>query len=125
MILLLFILTFVFAVSEAVMDTLAHHFGKSIFAKLNPKFWNPVLSGGNKWKNGDSSQGERFLFSSSIFVFVTEGWHLFKMIRTSSIFGMVAVFDYDCHGNIWFTLLARVLFGLLFTVWYSDVLKED
>jgi len=32
------------AISKAVADTLYHHYDTSVFANLNPKWWNPVVS---------------------------------------------------------------------------------
>ena len=107
------LLLVVAGLSEAIMDTLAHHFEESIFSKLNPKFWNPVVSGGNKWKNGDRNQGERFLLSSTLLVGFTEGWHLFKMFRTLSIFGAFALIS----GWI-IALIAMILFKTSFTLFY-------
>jgi len=43
-------------------------------------FWDMQTSWTRKWKNGDKSQGEAFWGSSTIFVFVTDGYHLFGTI---------------------------------------------
>ena len=48
---------------------------------VGKQFWDVKLSWRNKWKNGDPDQGERFLFSSSLLVWLTDGWHLFKMLQ--------------------------------------------
>lgn len=101
--------------AEAAMDTLAHHFEDSIFKTLNPKFWNPVTSGGNKWKNGDRNQGERFFLSSTLLVGFTEGWHLFKMVRTLSFFGAFALI---CGWLV--ALIAMFIFKGSFTIFYNN-----
>lgn len=70
-------------VSKAVKDTLVHHFGISIFRNLNPRLWDASLSGSNKWKNGDKSQGERFFLSSTLLVWWTDWWHRFDILQST------------------------------------------
>jgi hypothetical protein len=124
MILLLIIsalLIMVAGYSESVMDTLAHHYEESVFRKLNPKFWNPVQSGGNKWKDGDKTKGEKFFLSSTLFVGVTEGWHLFKLIRTFTLFLSIGLMGYALTNNIWVlvgTIGLRILYGIVFSIFY-------
>ena len=43
-------------------------------------WWNKDESWRNKWKNGDPLQGERFLGSSTVFVWATDGWHFFQSL---------------------------------------------
>ena len=100
--------------AEAGMDALAHDFEGSIFKDANPNFWNPIVSGGNKWKNGDRNQGERFFLSSTLLVGFTEGWHLFKMGRTLLLFSAIAVI------TGWFiALLMMCVFKGSFTLYYK------
>lgn len=119
MILLSIILITIASVSESVMDTLAHHYETSFFVKFNPYFWNPVLSGSNKWKNGSKKQGEKFFLSSTLLVGFTEGWHLFKMIRTFCLFAAIGVLEYEFNKTIYLSVILRVVFGLIFTVFYK------
>lgn len=62
---------------NGIMDTLQFHYGSSPFPK-GSLFWNPAASWRNKYKNGDPAQGPRFPGSTTIFVFLTDGWHLMK-----------------------------------------------
>jgi hypothetical protein len=101
--------------AEAGMDALAHDFEGSIFKDANPNFWNPIISGGNKWKNGDRNQGERFFLSSTLLVGFTEGWHLFKMVRTLFLFGAVALI---CGWII--ALICMIVFKGSFTIFYNN-----
>ena len=104
---------------EAAMDALAHYYEQSVFKKLNPTYWNPVVSGVNKWKNGDRTQGERFFLSSTLLVGFTEGWHLFKMARTLLLFGAIAVI------TGWFiAFLMMCVFKSSFTLYYKTF-RED
>jgi hypothetical protein len=103
---------------EAVMDTLAHHFEDSVFSGLNKNWWNPVYSGSNKWKNGDKSQGPKRFLSTTLLVGFYDGWHLFKMFRTLSIFMSFAIL----FGFIP-SLIAMLIFKLAFTIYYKLLLK--
>jgi hypothetical protein len=60
---------------NAVMDTLSHHYSKSIFVKYNPQFWNPQISWRNKYIDGDYTKGR----NRKIIIF-TDAWHLFKFM---------------------------------------------
>ena len=104
-------------VSKAVRDTLSHHFENSIFSELNPKFWNPVVSGANKWKGGKEENGEKFFLSSTLFVGITEGWHVFESLNTFFIFLGVGLsgYSYDILGMV----VARVIYGISFTIAYE------
>ena len=105
------------AISKAVRDSLSHHFERSVFNKLNPYFWDPVLSGANKWKDGKEENGEKFFLSSTLLVGVTEGWHVFESLNTFFIFLGVGLsgYTYGILGMI----LARVLYGIAFTISYE------
>ena len=74
------------AISESIMDKIQFHYDKSIFSteKYNQLFWNPIESWKNKWK--DDLKTEKFLGSSTIFVFTTDAWHLFKFFKNTFLF---------------------------------------
>lgn len=61
-----------------VMDKLVHHYPQlsNPFFKKNPQFWDPSISWKNKYK--EDTFDPKFLGSTSIFVFVTDGWHLLQ-----------------------------------------------
>jgi hypothetical protein len=66
---------------NGVMDVLTMRYNTCVFKRM-PKEWeyffNPSLSWRNKWKNGDSNQGEKFFGSSTFLVWTTDAWHLAK-----------------------------------------------
>lgn len=124
------------AASEAVMDKVQFHWYKSIFS-INPKkypenFWNPYFSWKNKYSDV-STKKPKFLGSTTIFVFLTDGWHLFKFFKNLSIFlgigtSVLAGIYYDFTFNfILFTLLytigLKILYGLSFTIFFDKVLS--
>lgn len=126
MIVISIILIIIAGFAEAIMDTLAHHFESSVFSKLNPQFWNPIVSGANKWKDGKRENGEKFFLSSTLLVGVTEAWHLFKMIRTLLLFSSASLIGYALTGNIWVPISImslRVVYGIIFTIGYKYLKK--
>lgn len=80
--------------SNGVMDSLQFHYPATVFSnvqRFDPQFWNPAESWKNKYKNRDVKQGEAFKGSSTVFVFVTDGWHLVKFLMLKFLFlGVVA-----------------------------------
>jgi hypothetical protein len=107
------------AFGKAVCDAIAHHFNESVFKNMDENFWNPVKSGGNKWKNGDRSQGEKFLFSSTILVTFTEGWHIFDFVRNKfSVVGSLLL-CYSIELNILHLSLLGVYIFILFGVCFE------
>jgi len=105
------------AVSSAVCDTLKSTFSTSIFSKLNPKFWDPNVSWVNKWAVGSTTK-ERFLGSSTIFVFVTDAYHLFKEIMILGICFAIAT-DYIWIVNTFVNgLILMAVWGISFQIAY-------
>lgn len=117
-----FILIFLSGLFESVMDTLQFHYDVSIFKKLiNQRYWYPVFSWMNKWKNGDPKQGERFLGSSTIFVGLTDAWHTFKLLHNLTIFlGLffIAISQATILWMIFYYIIARIIFGLSFSLFF-------
>lgn len=117
-----YILTIISGLSEGIMDTLQFHFDKSSFPKLkNQIFWDPKISWKNKWKNGDPLMGERFRFSSTLFVFSTDAWHFFKFLRNTLIFislSLGAFYINDFYCLILFACISRIMYGVGFMISY-------
>ncbi len=76
-------------ICSSVMDVLSFRYNTSFFKKYlgnYEQFFNVQISWLNKWKLDSNNQPiivngkyvERFLFSSTILVFLTDGWHLAK-----------------------------------------------
>jgi hypothetical protein len=117
---LLFVLSGVF---EAVMDKLQFHYDQSIFKNFkNQLFWDPKVSWKNKYEGGDPMKGERFFLSKSLFVGFTDAWHLFKLFRTLTIFAGIYFLFIPCttkYTCLMFVIIARILFGLSFTLFFK------
>ncbi len=111
------------SVAEAIMDKIQFHYDKSIFSKDKYKqtFWDPTKSWVNKWKDS-SAREERFLGSSTIFVFTTDAWHLFKFFRNTFLFIGLPLLSFGSMNIILAAILARVIYGLVFTICFDKLL---
>jgi hypothetical protein len=111
------------SVSEAIMDKIQFHYDISIFSQYKYKqtFWNPNLSWVNKWKDS-SAREEKFLGSSTIFVFTTDAWHLFKFFRNTFLFIGLPLLSFGSMNIILAAILARIIYGLVFTICFDKLL---
>lgn len=105
------ILILLAAICKAVADTLQHHFDTSVFKKLSPKFWNPVIS---------CNHAPFLPFTK----YRLDGWHLANS-------GMIICFITAASINdsvISFWLInvvgIGVIFNLIFLLFYSKILRK-
>lgn len=106
------------SIFESTMDKINFHFEKSIFSdKKNQLFWNPSLSWKNKWK--EDLKTEKFWGSSTIFVFTTDAWHLFKFLRNTSLFIGLPLLYFLPINIILSILISRFLYGIFFTYFFD------
>lgn len=113
------LLLIISAISKSICDISESCFSTSKLSNLNPNFWNKHASASNKWKNGDKSQGEKFLFSSTILVFLTDAWHLFDVIRDLSLISAMIL-----TNNLWLLLAVYPIRQLFFQITYSYLTKK-
>lgn len=97
------VLTFIAALFKSIMDFVQHR---------------DIDSWRNKWKNGNKNQGEKFPFSSTLFVMFTDRWHLWQSLFLSTIFILV------CFHEVYFTplidfFILRIIFGATFEIFYQ------
>ena len=113
---------------EGVMDKLQFHYHKSVFTNLNNNlFWDPEISWKNKYKNGNPIEGERFRFSSTFLVSLTDGWHLFKLLRNVLMFFSLVVIGYhakDITYLVFLMAVSRTLYGSGFWLSYYKILNN-
>ena len=118
---------------NAIMDTLVFHWDTSIFKGSKYEWWaNPEISYRNKWKNNSNSEdGEKFLGSSTIFVWVTDLWHFAQSFMIS--FFVLGVLSYDGITELtdinWVNILIdfillKLSFSLTFELFWSKLLKK-
>lgn len=108
-------LTLLAAICMAAMDKIQHHWSTSIFSRLGA-WWNPSESWRLKWKNGDPKQGERFPGSSTVFVFITDFWHLAKWVMLKAIFAAMA---WGLYGVWWQRVVAFVVLHAAFSMGFE------
>ena len=77
------VLMFLSGSSKGTADYLQFHYTG------NSQFWQPDISWKNKWRSGNPSNGEAFPGSSTIFVGLTDGWHLCNAINKTAIIGAI------------------------------------
>lgn len=120
---------------NSIMDILFTNYSGSVFALLDkPLFWNPQVSWKNKWAQPYPQPPEnkwyyfgfippykeRFAYSSTIFVFLTDGWHLSKALMLLCI--MLSVVTYAPIISFWGDVaLWYATFTMVFTIFYSYV----
>jgi hypothetical protein len=100
---------FLAGICFAIMDTLAYHFKISVFKNLNETYWNPDLSWRNKYKLRIPTKGEKFPFSTTILVFLTDAWHFFQFVGYSCIILAIIFYEPISHPIVDFLLLKTVL----------------
>lgn len=108
------ILIAVAAILNGVMDVLANHFKESIFSRFRWYWWNPTMSWENKWRRGRKENGERFPGSSTVFVWLTDAWHLFKGLMLISV--MAAIIFYKPVFGMYDFFLLFIVWGAFFEI---------
>lgn len=116
-------------ISESIMDKLQFHWSKTIFSinpnRFKPKFWNPKISWGNKYKDIETLK-PRFIGSTTIFVFITDAWHLFKFFKNTSMFlalFCIGMINMDFIFTSLFAVSLRIIYGGVFTLFYNKLLE--
>jgi hypothetical protein len=99
---------------EGFMDTISFHYKR--FEVKHPKankfFWDASISWGNKY---DENFKPKFFLSTTVLVFLTDGWHLFKFLRNIFIFTGI----YFCLDLWYIAPLAYLANRLGFTIVYN------
>lgn len=119
------ILLILAGIFNACMDVLKTRFNKSIFKNWKHQKWiDPSISyvfWTNKWKDGDPSAGEKFPGSSTFLVWITDFWHLCKMLMLLCI--MFAIVFYNPLVTWWADILILYCsFTIPFELFFSKIL---
>jgi len=119
------VLMFFAGICNAIMDVIKFHWNTSIFTTWPNQNWiNPSLSWRNKWKNGDPLQGEKFLGSSTVFVWLTDLWHFSKFLML--LFISSAIVAYSSLIAWWIDfLIIYCVFTLTFELFYSKIFVKQ
>ena len=92
----------------------------------NKIFADKVVVSFNKYKNGDPMGGPKFPFSTNLLVGLTDGWHLFKLLRTFFIFSGVFFIFIPCQTTmicLMYVFISRILYGAAFSLSYDYLFK--
>ena len=112
------ILLFLAGGFNGTMDALQFHGACQYFD--NPAFWCPGESWANKWtlnEAGNPVPGmERFWGSSTVFVFVTDGWHLAKFLFLLMLKAAVLLAVLWVPVNPWLKSPRPIWWGVSFVV---------
>ena len=107
-------------------DLLFHyHEFESTFPNANPQFWDPNISWRNKYLNGDPTQGEKFLGSSTVFAGFTDGYHSTILARNLFITTSICLSPQTRGWKPFLTktLIYSLSYGLGFELVYSKLIK--
>ena len=123
------IMLFLAGLAEGIMDWLQFRLQVSPSHWLyNNHFWNPARSWMNKWKWNEERfvVGEKFFMSSTLFVFLTDGWHMMKFLRNLMIFIsllLISICDISVFDAIIYVILARITYGFGFSLTFNWIHK--
>jgi hypothetical protein len=94
--------------AEGMMDKLQFHLPEKLWGN---NFWDPGIS----WMNKYGPDGTyRFWGSTTVLVFLTDGWHLMKWVRNRG----VDLAMLGCGMTIWEVIIVRAIYGVGFAVMY-------
>lgn len=111
------------AIFNGMMDVLVSRYYVSIFGNLkNKQFWDYNISWRNKWQWGDKRNGEKFFLSSTIFVFLTDGWHLAKGLMLLCL--IASIMTYTPILGIFDLPIYMIAWGLSFEFSYKVLFIE-
>jgi len=115
-------------ISNAIMDVLKFKYNDSVFCTLKNQKWWDEFSWRNKYKNRRPEEGERFLGSTTIFVFVTDAWHFFQMVwRTSMTLAIIFAVFSTLNFSMWLFfsifIVSSCLYLGFFNLFYEKVLR--
>ncbi len=107
-VILTIVLVLVAAISNAFMDLSSEG--------VLSGWWDKNTSWRNKWKLGEPANGPAFPGSTTIFVWVTDGWHLFQFVfHTCWQLAIAIQLDYW----FWKFILIKTIFSGIFELIYS------
>ena len=93
----------------------------------NPQFWDNSKSRRNKYRNGDPAQGAKFPLSTTALAWTTDGYHLSRMIRNSTMIAAVTIRigepTRDWYQYVIEAVIYYLTYQLGFTITYDIIFK--
>lgn len=129
----LLIMMAIVAFCFAITETWTHHHSTSIFGRINPNTWvgkwTRKESWKNKYKNGDPDQGPLFFGSTTVFVWLTDMYHFFKLVKIIAIVTM-AILPFSVEMQvieqihwIWVAVFLFFTYFVVFELFYSIIFR--
>lgn len=121
------ILLAIAGILNASMDCITCCYSNSIFSKLNSKYFNPSESWKNKWKYDPIKKAytkEAFFLSSTALVFLTDFWHLCKLLMLVLIFTSMVIYQ-NKFGAIIDIIILYIVFTVSFEISYRIFRRES
>ena len=123
-------LLFLAGALNATMDVLSFRYKTSIFSKYTKlqEFFNPQESWVNKYKDNNPELGPKFFGSKTFLVFLTDAWHLAKMLMITTFtlaivfYNPIIVTESIFVNIVANLLLMRVVFSATFEFFFSKIL---
>jgi len=97
------------AICKAVADTLYHHYDTSVFARLNPKWWNPVVSC-------------NYVGFIPFTEYRPDGWHIANSLMIVAF--IAAAVLHRSFASWWVEVIAfGIGFNIIFSLFYNKILR--
>ena len=86
-------LVFIGGAAKGFNETLHFNYKafENTFPGANEQWFNPQISWRNKYKDGDPDYGAKFLLSTSVFVMVTDQYHLNNFIHRAALMSALVI----------------------------------
>ena len=110
-------------ISKAICDVSAINGSEDKLSSLDIFWWRKSISSNNKYKNRDPKQGEAFLGSTNIWVWLTDAWHLFDFIRDLSLSASMVLCPMIWYVYPCIYALRQVVFELVYR-WLRKPFKK-
>jgi hypothetical protein len=130
------ILLAIAGVFNAIYEILFTSYKYSVFSNLDPQYWDPKTSWKYKWKYPlrpapvkwyyfvfQPRYKERFPYSSTILVWLTDAWHLFKALMLGCLMGAIVFYTPIIHPLLDFVIF-YITFTFTFTIFYEYILRK-
>lgn len=132
------ILAFVLGIVEASRDMISFRFDYSIFRYLNHEYWDPKRSFPRKYNMSKLNTKapkyylglytppytEKFPYSTTFLVFLTDGWHLLKALYIFNIITLVLTYS-PIVGIVEDTWIFFIVYSFSFNLFENKLLKAS
>ena len=105
------VLVVIYFAAKGISDVLSFRYDRSIFKNSKYKQWlDPRVSHVNKYKNGVKENGAKFFGSTTMFVFLTDAWHMLSFIRLRCL---ILIATLVMHTSLLQALLVYIILSII------------